>query len=301
MNHAGYIWRSQDCPICGHGAKRRMGTRGGASHRAGVGVECEIYRCATCGLVFPDPMPMPAGGVAQHYAMDPADYFSGHDQSDRRRHAEARLLEAESILGRRGCLLDVGSGRGEVVGAARDAGWEATALEPSPTFSEHITRTYGVLVVRDPIEHAVLEAGAYDVVLLGAVLEHLYEPDAVVAAIARALRPGGIIFVDVPNEDGLYFRVGNIYLRATGRDWVVNTAPTFPPYHVFGFTPRSLKMLLAKHGLEPVRWRVYGGTSMVSTRGSFLGLAEMLGARAVTVLSRATGLGTYIETWARKV
>jgi hypothetical protein len=34
------------------------------------------------------------------------------------------------------------------------------------------------------------------------------------------LKPGGIFYIDAPNEDGLYMSVGNLYMRAQERDWV---------------------------------------------------------------------------------
>ena len=138
----------------------------------------------------------------------------------------------------------------------------------------------------------------FDVILLSGVLEHLYQPDDTIREIARVLRKGGALFLDVPNEAGLYFRAGNFYERLRGRNWVVNLAPTFPPYHVFGFTPRSLRSLLAKHGLTPVKWRVYGGHAMVPASRGLMGRLEQAAARAVTALSELDRFGTYIETWA---
>ncbi|HEY0384773.1 MAG TPA: hypothetical protein VGC64_02120, partial [Pyrinomonadaceae bacterium] len=84
------------------------------------------------------------------------------------------------------------------------------------------------------------------------------------------------------------------------RDWVVNVAPTFSPFHLFGFSPRSLRALLAKHGLEPRDWRIYGGRAMLRAHGGAIGVAEELAARAITALSQLGSLGTYIETWAIK-
>ncbi len=133
------------------------------------------------------------------------------------------------------------------------------------------------------------------------MLEHLYNPDETVREVARVLRPGGALFVDVPNESGLYFRVGNLYQRLRGRDWCVNLAPTSEPYHVFGFDRRSLRALLSKHGLEVKIWRVYGGRAMVPNRGGLFGALEQAAARAVTAASNFGGLGTYIEAWAVKL
>jgi SAM-dependent methyltransferase len=296
-----YRWVEQHCPVCGRTPTQLLGRRGGAAHREGAGVECRVWRCRGCDLVFPNPMPVPSGGLEQHYGVPPDEYFENHDQ-DAKGRAAASLLERarELVGGRAGRLLDVGSGRGELLLAAREAGWEAVGLDPSPAFARHAARHSGAEVRERPIERCGFESGSFDVVIFAAVLEHVYNPDETVAEIARVLRRGGALFVDVPNERGLYFRAGNLYQRLRGRDWVVNLAPTFDPYHLFGFSPRALRALLAKHGLRPVDWRVYGGTSMVPARGGLAGRLEQLAARAVTAVSNRGELGTYIETWAVK-
>jgi SAM-dependent methyltransferase len=295
----GYRWLRQDCPVCGAPPSKYVGRRGGAAHRAGAGVECRIWRCGGCGLLFPNPMPVPAGGF-EHYAVDPGEYFRHQEEGVKLEGARALLAHAESLTGGRGRVLDIGSGRGHVLVAARDAGWEPVGTEPSAQFADYAARVSGAEVRREALERCRFAAESFDVVILSAVLEHLYNPDQTMAEIARVLRRGGALFVDVPNETGLYFRLGNLYQKLRGRDWVVNLAPTFEPYHVFGFGPRSLRALLAKHGLRVRDWRVYGGDAMVPQRAGALGAVERLAARAVTAASNWGGLGTYIETWAVK-
>jgi SAM-dependent methyltransferase len=199
-----------------------------------------------------------------------------------------------------GRLLDIGPGRGEVLKVAREEGWKAVGLEPSPMFADYAASYSGAEIRREPLEQSNFAAGSFDVVMLGAVLEHLYNPDQTISEISRVLRPGGALFVDVPNETGLYFFMGNTYQRLRGRDWVVNLAPTFPPFHVFGFSARPLRALLAKHGFKPTRWRVYHGRSFVPASGGLVGLLEQQAARAVTALGSVRNLGAYIETWAIK-
>jgi SAM-dependent methyltransferase len=184
--------------------------------------------------------------------------------------------------------------------AALREGWEPTGIEPSASFAKH-AQSYSSAVVRsEPIERCDFKDATFDVVILSAVLEHLYNPDETVREIARVLRPGGAVFIDVPNEEGLYFRVGNLYQRLLLRDWVVNTAPTFSPFHLFGFGPRSLRNLLRKHSLRPAEWRIYGGEAMVPAGGNLVSIVERFAAQAVTAASNLGTLGTYIETWAIK-
>ena len=297
---AAYRWVVQECPVCRVRPSKRLGRRGGAAHRAGLGVECEVWSCGRCGLIFSDPMPVPLGGPEQHYGVPADEYFENHDLDDKGASAAALLARARELTGGAGRLLDVGSGRGELLRAAREAGWDAVGCDPSPEFARYAARYSGAEVREEPVERCGFASSSFDVVILAAVLEHLYNPDETLAEVARVLRPRGALFVDVPNEQGLYFRVGNLYQRLRGRDWVVNLAPTFAPFHVYGFGPKSLRALLAKHGLRPVDWRVYGGTAMVPARKGLLGSAERLAARAVTRLSEMGQMGTYIEAWAIK-
>ena len=297
---ADYIWTKQNCPICQVEPSKFVGNRGGAAHRDGLGVLTEIWKCGKCGLVFPNPMPFPKGGLGQHYDVGADDYFAAHNKDQKLRNAANLVAEAELILDRKGRLLDVGVGRGEILIAARERGWEVEGVEPSSTFADYAEQRIGAKIWRQPVEDAKLEPDSYDAVVLAAVLEHLYDPDAVIKAISGSLKKGGLLYVDVPNESGLYFKVGNLYQRLRGRDWCVNLAPTFSPFHVFGFSPRSLRTLLAKHGLRPKVWRVYAGTSLVPNNRGLAGLVESIGSRVITTLSNLGEMGTYIETWAVK-
>ena len=131
------------------------------------------------------------------------------------------------------------------------------------------------------------------------MIEHLYNPNETIREISRILKLGGVLFLDAPNESGLYFQVGNLYQKLRGRDWVVNLAPTFSPFHVFGFSPSSLRKLLSKHDLRIVQLRVYGGQTYVPNNG-LLGFAEQQCARLVSALSNYGNVGTYMEAWVVK-
>jgi cyclopropane fatty-acyl-phospholipid synthase-like methyltransferase len=53
------------------------------------------------------------------------------------------LDQAADLVGAKGRLLDIGSGRGELLKSARDSGWECVGIEPSSTFAEYATRISG--------------------------------------------------------------------------------------------------------------------------------------------------------------
>lgn len=296
----GYYWKKQKCPICELPPTRNLGKRGGRAHRERQGVEADIWSCGQCGLIFSDPMPYPVGGLAQHYDVSADDYFAAHDKAGKQANASNLIRKAEELLGRTGKLLDIGVGRGEIVLAAKEQGWDVEGIEPSDSFADYAEKQTGAKIWRTSVDDVELPGDTYDCIVLAAVLEHLYNPDQIVAKLAAALKEGGLLYVDVPNEMGLYFIVGNAYQKLRGRDWCVNLAPTFSPFHLYGFGPKSLRALLGKHGLEPKVWTVCGGTSLVPPRGGLTGRLESLASKMVTALSNIGEMGTYIETWATK-
>ena len=299
-NSENYKWVTQECPICEIPPSKYLGMRGGGAHRANLGIACQIWQCAQCSLIFPNPMPIPINGPEQHYGVPPEEYFQNHDAKDRLEYASMLMQQLKSLGIERGTLLDIGAGRGEVLRVARENGWKATGVETSARFAEYAAQYSGVEIVQKPIEECGFEDNSFEVVILGAVLEHLYNPDESINEIARILKPGGALFVDVPNEQGLYFMVGNFYQKLRRRDWVVNLAPTFSPYHVFGFSPKSLRALLAKHELQPAIWYVFSVKSLLARRAGITGFIEQQAAKAVTALTRNNRYGEYIATWAIK-
>src|SRR6266850_329503 len=115
----GYRWIPQDCPVCELTPTRFLGKRGGSAHRTGLGVTCDIWQCRRCGLVFPNPMPIPIGGLDQHYAVDADGYFQHHDRDTKCTGVHNMLNSAAELTGGKGRILDVGAGRGELLKAAR--------------------------------------------------------------------------------------------------------------------------------------------------------------------------------------
>jgi len=288
-----YRWEPQKCPVCEIPPTKFIGRRGGSAHRQKLGVECLIWKCK-CGMIFPNPMPVPLD-VNQHYD-EPDEYFIHHDTEQKTLYAVGILKCAESIF-RKGRVLDIGAGRGETLRAARDLSWDAIGIEPSIKFANR-AREYSGAEVYESLQDC-FPSESFDFVVLGGVIEHLYDPNETIREISRILKPGGVLFVDAPNESGLYFQLGNFYQKLRGRDWVVNLAPTFSPFHVLGFSPSSLRKLLSKHDLKIVQFRVYGGHSYVPSNG-LLGFVEQQFARVVSALSNHGNVGTYMEAWAVK-
>lgn len=99
-------------------------------------------------------------------------------------------------------VLDVGSGAGRLVWKLADAGFPATGIEPSEAFVAYARAgapAGATFLVGDAMA-LPFEAGAFDVVVTGEVLEHLADDAGAVDEIFRVLAPGGACVASVPAD-----------------------------------------------------------------------------------------------------
>lgn len=86
----------------------------------------------------------------------------------------------------------------------------------------------------DVEEPLPFEEGSFDVVVAGELVEHLREPERLVAEVRRVLRPGGRFVGSVPN----FFRLRNRLAMLAGRPL------DHDPTHLRIFAPRDVCALL---------------------------------------------------------
>lgn len=116
---------------------------------------------------------------------------------------------------------------------------------------------YGAIDLVSEIDHLPVEAGSFDVVLCTEVLEHVPDPAAAVAEMARVLRPGGRLLLSAPLGAGLHQL----------------------PFHYYGgFTPAWYERFLPAAGIEVRR---------ITANGGFFKLLAQETARAAGLLAHA--------------
>ncbi len=209
----------------------------------------ELFRCRSCGVVFMDPMPDPAA-VEDLYsdAYDGATkgYFAKVESKLRRSRGRVRQLRRYVRSAR---FLDVGTNGGFMAKAAHDAVFEAWGIEPDPVSVSYARQHYpDIHVFQGFIEEFVETADAetpFDAVYCSEVLEHVPDVNSFVGAIARATKPGGVLYLTTP--DIAHRRVP---------DNVLEWDSFFPPSHCIYFTPASLTQLLSRHGYSIFRKRL---------------------------------------------
>ena len=108
----------------------------------------------------------------------------------------ARTTAQDPDVERAGPLLvDVACGGGLLAPHVAGLGYRHLGVDLSPTAVE-VARAHGVTAVRGDACRLPLADAVADVVVAGEILEHVTDPDTVVAEACRVLRPGGTLVVD---------------------------------------------------------------------------------------------------------
>ncbi|HEU5062383.1 MAG TPA: class I SAM-dependent methyltransferase [Solirubrobacterales bacterium] len=187
--------------------------------------------------------------------------------------------------GSAGAVLDVGSGRGDLLRVLQRRGATVTGLEPSPD-AARAAEGFGVKTVVGTLADAELPQGSFDAVIFHHSLEHVTRPVEALEKVRGLLEPGGTIFIAVPN-------FASRSARRRGEAWWALDVPR----HRTHFTPQGLESALRRAGL---RVRLLKETASVlgpaanlqeRLRGSFLGSGP------VFLMGYGFALGFYPLVW----
>jgi 2-polyprenyl-3-methyl-5-hydroxy-6-metoxy-1,4-benzoquinol methylase len=223
------------CPGCGSAQHEEFDF--GDHHR--------LRRCRGCSLVYApvagDPDEIYVDGYLKGETEFGLDLFHPLFQEFLTYAAGRRFDLIERVAQPPGRLLDVGCGSGEVLAAGRDRGWTVQGAEPV-TESARIAREDRGLDVRNALlEESGLPERSYDVVCAFHVLEHMRDGQAFLRTLARWVRPGGHLVIEVPNWR-------SVHRLAWGEDW-----PGLRPLeHLAHYSPATLAATIRRAGLEPV-------------------------------------------------
>ena len=100
------------------------------------------------------------------------------------------------------------------------------------------------------VEDAEFPDESFDFITFGAVLEHIYDPSAVLGRALKWLKPGGIIQAEVPSSKHLMARLINFYFRLRGTNYVTDISPMHVPFHLYEFGLKSFQKNALLSGYE---------------------------------------------------
>jgi len=265
-----YDGEAVPCPVCGcdgctpvAGLDRRL-------------KRLSTVMCDRCGLLRTNPMPS-AEELDRYYERYYRLDYQGAVSAPRARHLRKRTDEASECSGwlrsripAGGRTLDFGAGSGELVSAMLDAGFDAHGFEPGTAFAAYARESLGERIQvsgwRD-----VNFAGEFDLVTCMSVLEHLNTPVEALQAMVAWLKPGGQVFIMVPDmEHHAQKGFGALHFA-----------------HVVGFNHHNLQYAAGRVGLRMID--MVNPTRLLFERGPAPDMAEL--AR----LGLATARAAYVD------
>ncbi|GEM_PF-1386469 len=227
----GGIGRSPVCPCCGG--------RGFEDSFEALGHRFEA--CRGCGYqrMADPPSPEERDGFYKESRRHGEEAWAEHGKNLERFAAILRSFEEWIPPGR---FLDLGCSLGTSLVAARDRGWDPVGVELSGPVAAFGRKEWGLEILETPLPECGFETSSFDGVLVHHTLEHLGDPLGILREIARVLRPGGILYLAVPNHASL-------------KAWILG--PWFgygvTVEHLHHFSPSSLRSLVRRAGFHVLR------------------------------------------------
>jgi 2-polyprenyl-3-methyl-5-hydroxy-6-metoxy-1,4-benzoquinol methylase len=190
--------RQEACPVCDHAEPtRRYNTL------TVFGIQLEYAHCDNCGILWQTSRL--ADAYMGEYYRDVYRQITAPTEAQRAQTAKVGKLRAsiqvgwlaQFLLGT-DTALDYGCSGGWLLDALADYGLTVCGVEmDAGDMSKPAREKYPVY---DTIEDA---PGQYDLITMSHVVEHFNHPLESLKPIIAKLKPGGMLFVDVPNYRGL--------------------------------------------------------------------------------------------------
>jgi 2-polyprenyl-3-methyl-5-hydroxy-6-metoxy-1,4-benzoquinol methylase len=149
-------------------------------------------------------------------------------------------------------ILDVGCGEGALGAALKQAGAERVVGIERHSAAAEVARNQLDEVLEGDVAQLAgeLTQQSFDYLIFADVLEHLTEPERVLARLLPLLEPDGRVVVSVPN-----MRFYLVLARLVFDRWSYADSGVRDRTHLRIFTRRSLERMLTDHGLVIERLR----------------------------------------------
>jgi SAM-dependent methyltransferase/tetratricopeptide (TPR) repeat protein len=254
--------RATSCLICGRDEADRLAQYARDPYHRRLDhlrdVPVTYVLCRHCGFVYTNPQLDPEelavlyGDKLRPSAPDPEYLKANRSIYARRYQWIARELGLPSEATPAPSVLEVGCAAGVALTVFREHGWRVCGIEPADTFAAFAREHFALDVATGFYGPGAFEGRRFDLIVCSQVLEHVPDPDAILAQARRNLAEGGRLFLGVPTLMRPMRPVHPLTLQAV---------------HLWMFSLPTLTRLLARHGLAPVA-HGYDGKGLLVLAGA---------------------------------
>ena len=195
--------------------------------------ESEGLITCKCGLVYRDDYLKDRSSI---YEKDYSVWGKEDTSSTRISKTNHFSYLLDNIQPKGGRLLDIGTGRGYLLDAAIEEGFDAYGIEIAKLSKD------------DRIFHGTLEEAKeanpdkfFDVITMTDIIEHISDPHSFFKEVRRILKPGGTILITTPNSDSFTRKI-------MGKKWF-----QYKDEHIIYWNKNSMKYCLDKYGFDIIK------------------------------------------------
>lgn len=213
-----------------------------------LGVRRNVLQCESCGLDFLEPREKDlrayyATEYRKEYSPRPEEAAESQTIFDVYRPLqEERLARLRPYLpGPAARVLDVGCSAGHFLHVLSPHVGECVGIEFNLANAAFVREKLGFASYTVPIEETDLRKQSFDLITCFHALEHMPDPRAFLKTIGGYLKPGGQVYIEVPNvEDALL----SVYRSGPYADF------WYREPHLFNFSPATFTTLMKQAGFR---------------------------------------------------
>lgn len=279
-----------DCPTCGKNNIKKL------IFERDDGIN--FFRCLSCNIEYSSPRLKEKELLRLYQNEDWKDlkdyenwtYENWKSSKATHYHLVAKNVElVKKYIGTGSRVLDLGCDIGLTIRWLIEEGYKSEGIEVSKIGFNIAKNKTKVLVHNCQIQDVSFNY-KFDGILVLDVLEHLYDPVNVLNQANRTLKTNGLIFIHVPNHQGISVRFKKLLHK-------LRLKKSFKhfgfPAHIYNFDKKSLTKILGKAGFEVIHFESW-------PRSMTEGKLNLFNRVPVSIISKFA-LSDYIICVARKI
>ena len=228
-------------------------------------------KCKECGHVFVNNSPITSDNISDFYTMDDfkgqrklqnetwysdyySDCFANYEDNLNSSFVLKQFQEKADYFNlefpQGGRLLDVGCATGVFLDMMRKRGWDVEGLEVSDELASYARKTFSLNVHVKDLTREKLSSEPFHVITLFDVIEHIPDPNLMIATCRDLLVDNGILLLRTPTEEGLLRDIAKVIYRMSLTKIEFPMLWFYSFEHIHSFSLNTLNTILKRHGFS---------------------------------------------------